>query len=98
MDDAVAKGAKVLTGGQLPPAGTKGQFYPPTVIRDVDSSMRIMHEEVLQRVALSSVIDDMLTLYRHLRSQLYALLVVVVCICMCTQGSLFLSSGGFMCC
>jgi acyl-CoA reductase-like NAD-dependent aldehyde dehydrogenase len=41
--DAVAKGAKVLTGGQRP-AGP-GSFYPPTVLVDVDHSMLCMTEE-----------------------------------------------------
>ncbi len=41
--DAVAKGAKVLTGGERP-AGP-GSFYPPTVLVDVDHSMLCMTEE-----------------------------------------------------
>jgi acyl-CoA reductase-like NAD-dependent aldehyde dehydrogenase len=41
--DAVAKGAKVLTGGKRP-AGP-GSFYEPTVLVDVDHSMACMTEE-----------------------------------------------------
>jgi acyl-CoA reductase-like NAD-dependent aldehyde dehydrogenase len=41
--DAVAKGAKALTGGERP-AGP-GSFYPPTVLVDVDHSMSAMTEE-----------------------------------------------------
>jgi acyl-CoA reductase-like NAD-dependent aldehyde dehydrogenase len=41
--DAVAKGAKVLTGGH-PRAGS-GRFYEPTVLVDVDHSMKCMQEE-----------------------------------------------------
>ena len=41
--DAVAAGAKVLTGGKRP-AGP-GNFYPPTVLVDVDHSMTCMTEE-----------------------------------------------------
>jgi acyl-CoA reductase-like NAD-dependent aldehyde dehydrogenase len=41
--DAVEKGAKVLIGGH-PRAGT-GRFYEPTVLVDVDHSMRCMREE-----------------------------------------------------
>ena len=41
--DAVAKGAKALTGG-VRPAGP-GSFYPPTVLVDVDHSMACMTEE-----------------------------------------------------
>jgi acyl-CoA reductase-like NAD-dependent aldehyde dehydrogenase len=43
--DAVAKGAKVLTGGRRPPDKERGFFYEPTVLVDVDHSMRIMREE-----------------------------------------------------
>jgi acyl-CoA reductase-like NAD-dependent aldehyde dehydrogenase len=41
--DAVAKGAKVLTGGQQRPGA--GRFFEPTVLVDVDHSMDIMREE-----------------------------------------------------
>jgi acyl-CoA reductase-like NAD-dependent aldehyde dehydrogenase len=41
--DAVEKGAKVLTGGH--PAPGPGRFYEPTVLVDVDHSMKIMREE-----------------------------------------------------
>src|SRR5438067_3253942 len=41
--DAVQKGARVLTGGQELP-GT-GRFYEPTVLVDVDHTMKIMTEE-----------------------------------------------------
>ncbi len=41
--DAVAKGAKVLVGGH-PRAGA-GRFFEPTVLVDVDHSMKIMREE-----------------------------------------------------
>lgn len=41
--DAVQKGARVLTGGH--PHAERGRFYEPTVLVDVDHSMRIMQEE-----------------------------------------------------
>jgi len=43
VQDAVARGAKVLVGG----ARTEGPgwFYPPTVLVDVDHRMRVMREE-----------------------------------------------------
>ncbi|HEX2129429.1 MAG TPA: aldehyde dehydrogenase family protein [Solirubrobacterales bacterium] len=43
VKDAVAKGARVLTGGERLPG--PGRFYPPTVLADVDHSMRCMVEE-----------------------------------------------------
>jgi succinate-semialdehyde dehydrogenase/glutarate-semialdehyde dehydrogenase len=41
--DAVAKGARVLTGGDVPDGD--GFFYPPTVLADVTDEMVMMHEE-----------------------------------------------------
>ncbi len=41
--DAVAKGAKVLTGGHVKPG--PGRFYEPTVLVDVDHTMACMTEE-----------------------------------------------------
>ena len=41
--DAVAKGARVLTGGTAPKG--PGFFYPPTVLVGVDNTMAIMREE-----------------------------------------------------
>ncbi len=41
--DAVAKGARVLTGGHAHAGG--GRFYEPTVLVDVDHTMAIMREE-----------------------------------------------------
>ena len=41
--DAVEKGAKVLTGGH--PVSGPGRFFEPTVLVDVDHSMKCMREE-----------------------------------------------------
>ena len=41
--DAVQKGAKVLTGGHVRPGA--GRFYEPTVLVDVEHSMKCMTEE-----------------------------------------------------
>lgn len=43
VQDALAKGAKALTGGRRPVGS--GSFYPPTVLVDVDHSMACMTEE-----------------------------------------------------
>jgi acyl-CoA reductase-like NAD-dependent aldehyde dehydrogenase len=43
VKDAVAKGAKVLTGGKMREGD--GRFYEPTVLVDVDHSMECMTEE-----------------------------------------------------
>ncbi len=44
VSDAVAKGAKALTGGKAV-ENVPGRFYEPTVLVDVDHSMKIMTEE-----------------------------------------------------
>ena len=44
VDDAVAKGARVLCGGR-PRTDLGGNFYPPTILVDVDHSMWITQEE-----------------------------------------------------
>ncbi len=43
VQDAVQKGARVLVGGHRRPG--EGRFYEPTVLVDVDHSMKIMTEE-----------------------------------------------------
>jgi succinate-semialdehyde dehydrogenase/glutarate-semialdehyde dehydrogenase len=57
VQDAVARGAKVLVGGARAPG--PGWFYPPTVLTGVDHTMRIMREEtfgpVLPIMAVASV-------------------------------------------
>ncbi|TMN23790.1 NAD-dependent succinate-semialdehyde dehydrogenase [Lentibacillus cibarius] len=50
MQDAVSKGATVVTGGE-PVTGSEGVFYQPTVVKDVDESMVVMHEETFGPVA-----------------------------------------------
>lgn len=49
VEDAVSKGAKVVTGGSR--LEGEGVFFQPTVIRDVDNSMVIMSEETFGPVA-----------------------------------------------
>jgi succinate-semialdehyde dehydrogenase/glutarate-semialdehyde dehydrogenase len=48
--DAVSKGAKVLVGGETPDG--PGWFYPPTVLVDVDASMRLYTEEAFGPLAV----------------------------------------------
>ncbi|MFF5264278.1 aldehyde dehydrogenase family protein [Actinomadura viridis] len=54
--DAVAKGARLRTGGEVP-AGP-GFFYPATVLTGVDDSMAIMTEETFGPVAPVRVVDS----------------------------------------
>lgn len=49
VDDAVARGAQIVTGGAIPSRDSDlsiGQFYPPTILTGVTKDMRIWHEEV----------------------------------------------------
>ncbi|WP_158886699.1 NAD-dependent succinate-semialdehyde dehydrogenase [Amycolatopsis anabasis] len=54
--DATDRGAKVTTSGQQWEG--KGFFYPPTVLADVPSSARILHEEVFGPVAPITTFAD----------------------------------------
>lgn len=49
VQDAVARGAKILCGGTLP--GGAGYFYPPTVLSDVPVDAAMAHEEIFGPVA-----------------------------------------------
>jgi succinate-semialdehyde dehydrogenase/glutarate-semialdehyde dehydrogenase len=49
VDDAVAKGAKLLAGGKV--AEGNGYFYPPTVLADVPHDARVQKEEIFGPVA-----------------------------------------------
>jgi succinate-semialdehyde dehydrogenase / glutarate-semialdehyde dehydrogenase len=55
VGDAVAKGAKVETGGRR--IGNKGYFYEPTVLTSVPREARIMNEEPFGPVAVISSFD-----------------------------------------
>jgi succinate-semialdehyde dehydrogenase/glutarate-semialdehyde dehydrogenase len=49
VEDAVKKGAKVLTGGKAP--GGKGFFYPATVLANVPDDAAMLREEIFGPVA-----------------------------------------------
>jgi succinate-semialdehyde dehydrogenase/glutarate-semialdehyde dehydrogenase len=49
VEDAVSKGATVLTGGQVPTG--EGYFYPPTVLANVPANANILGEEIFGPVA-----------------------------------------------
>ncbi|MBO0871060.1 MAG: aldehyde dehydrogenase family protein, partial [Micromonosporaceae bacterium] len=55
VDDAVAAGAGVATGGARPE--TAGFFYPPTVLTDVPPTASILAEEIFGPVAPVVVFD-----------------------------------------
>jgi succinate-semialdehyde dehydrogenase/glutarate-semialdehyde dehydrogenase len=49
VDDAVAKGAKILTGGKRPDG--PGFFYPATVLANVPDNAKMLNEEIFGPVA-----------------------------------------------
>ena len=51
IDDAKAKGARVVTGGQRLPDLGSGQFFEPTVLADASADMLCAHEETFGPVA-----------------------------------------------
>jgi succinate-semialdehyde dehydrogenase/glutarate-semialdehyde dehydrogenase len=56
VTDALARGAKALTGGARPEGA--GCFYPPTVLTNVDHSMQVMREETFGPVLPIMVVKD----------------------------------------
>jgi succinate-semialdehyde dehydrogenase/glutarate-semialdehyde dehydrogenase len=60
VDDAVAKGATVLTGGTRLTGGEydKGYYYAPTVLTDIKPNMRLTCEEVFGPVLPLIPFDD----------------------------------------
>lgn len=57
LDEVVSQGARILTGGRRVPYLKKGYFFEPTVITNVDHSMRLMREETFGPVAPIMVVD-----------------------------------------
>ncbi|MEV0290526.1 MULTISPECIES: NAD-dependent succinate-semialdehyde dehydrogenase [unclassified Kribbella] len=49
VDDAVRRGADVLTGGQIP--DREGYYYPPTVLHNVPEEADVLHNEIFGPVA-----------------------------------------------
>jgi succinate-semialdehyde dehydrogenase/glutarate-semialdehyde dehydrogenase len=56
VNDAVAKGAKVTTGGTR--ASGPGYFYPPTVLTDVPDTADLVWEEIFGPVAAIQTFRD----------------------------------------
>jgi len=58
VDDAVAKGARVLAGGQIEDLDG-GQYLRPTVLADVTPDMAVMREETFGPVIPVTVFEDL---------------------------------------
>jgi aldehyde dehydrogenase (NAD+) len=58
VDLGRTEGARVLTGGKPTDAGLGGYFYEPTVLVDVDNTMRVVREEIFGPVAAIMAFDS----------------------------------------
>jgi acyl-CoA reductase-like NAD-dependent aldehyde dehydrogenase len=58
VDDAVARGARVVCGGRIPPDCKTGWFYEPTILTGVTPDMALMHEEIFGPVAAICRVAD----------------------------------------
>lgn len=74
--EAVAAGATVLTGGEIPEG--PGSFYPATVLSGCTPEMTIMREETFGPVAPVSVVPDFDTALEAACSGRYGLAAVVL--------------------
>ena len=71
VDDAVDKGARILTGGRR--LDRPGFFYPPTVLVDVPADAAVLHEEVFGPVAPLVRFDDLDTMIATANDTAYGL-------------------------
>ena len=76
VNDAVAKGAKVLTGGRRIEA-LPGYFFEPTVLVNVNNSMRLMQEETFGPVLPIVVVKDEAEAIRQANDSRFGLLASV---------------------
>jgi acyl-CoA reductase-like NAD-dependent aldehyde dehydrogenase len=58
VTDAIAKGAKLVCGGRVPPERNIGWFYEPTILTGCTADMDIMHEECFGPVAAVVRVPD----------------------------------------
>ncbi len=56
---AVSQGARIVTGGQKPEHLSRGYYYQPTILVDVDHSMQVMREETFGPVIPLMVYRDL---------------------------------------
>ncbi|MRV75375.1 aldehyde dehydrogenase family protein [Duganella sp. FT92W] len=69
------EGGTLRTGGMRPqdPALAKGNYYLPTIIENVDNTMRICQEEIFGPVLVAMAFDDEDDLIRQANDSVYAL-------------------------
>jgi acyl-CoA reductase-like NAD-dependent aldehyde dehydrogenase len=69
------EGAEVVTGGEAPDG--KGAFYPPTVLAQVDNSMRVAQEEIFGPVVTVIPFEDERDAVRIANESRYGLMATV---------------------
>src|SRR3954463_12046540 len=69
------EGAEVVTGGEAPDG--KGAFYPPTVLAQVDNSMRVAQEEIFGPVVTVIPFEDEKDATRIANESRYGLMATV---------------------
>jgi acyl-CoA reductase-like NAD-dependent aldehyde dehydrogenase len=76
VEDAVAKGARVLIGGAS--GSGPGSFYPPTVLADCTPDMQVLREETFGPVAPVRAVADFDTALREAADDRYGLAATVL--------------------
>jgi succinate-semialdehyde dehydrogenase/glutarate-semialdehyde dehydrogenase len=75
VDDAVKRGAKILTGGSI--RNGPGYFYQPTVMVDVPDDARCFHEEIFGPVAALARFSDEGDVVKRCNNTEYGLIAYV---------------------
>jgi succinate-semialdehyde dehydrogenase/glutarate-semialdehyde dehydrogenase len=75
VEDAVAKGAKVEVGGEMP--ASKGFFYMPTVLSNVPETADCVHDEIFGPVAALQTFTDQEDVIRRANDTEYGLVAYV---------------------
>ena len=75
VDDAVARGADVLTGGKVP--DRTGFFYEPTVITNIDPEAELVNTEIFGPVAPIIPFDDIGDVLDRANSTIFGLAAYV---------------------
>jgi succinate-semialdehyde dehydrogenase/glutarate-semialdehyde dehydrogenase len=71
VEDALSKGAKVLTGGKAP--GGTGYFYPATVLSNVPDNAKMLNEEIFGPVASLQTFTDESDVIKRANDTIYGL-------------------------
>lgn len=75
VDDALQRGARLLTGGEIPV--TKGFFYPATVLVDIPPDSQLLHEEIFGPVAAIVTFDSEEEVIEHANRTEYGLVAYI---------------------